>query len=90
MERMRDKLGPADPALRGYEASAQGHTEIQLHLWVCACLNDGVQELDKMIQTAPLDLRMAYPCYASMADEIEISVQRIWWDIALRRMRAGH
>ena len=87
---MTDMFGPADPALRSYESFAQGHTETQLHLWVSACVNAGVQELDKMIQTAPLDLQMAYPCYDSMADEIEISVQRIWWDIALRRMRAGH
>ena len=87
---MTDMFGPADPALRGYEASFRGHTETQLHLWVSACVDGGVQELDKMIQTAPLDLRMAYPCYDSMADEIEISVQRIWRDKALRRMRAGH
>ena len=90
MERMKDKLGSADPALWGYEASAQGYAETQLHLWVSACLDDGVQELDRMIQAAPLELRMAYPCYDSMADEIEISVQRIWWDIAKRRMRPGH
>ena len=90
MKRMKDEQGPADLALRGYEASFRGHTETQLHLWVSACLDDGVQELDRMIQAAPLDLRMAYPCYDSMADEIEISVQRIWWDIAMKRMRAGH
>jgi hypothetical protein len=90
MERMRDKLDPAHLALPGYEAFVRGYTGTQLHLWASACVNAGVQELDKMIQTAPLDLRMAYPCYDSMADEIEISVQRIWWDIALRRMRAGH
>ena len=90
MERMKDELGPADLALRGYEASAQGYAETRLHLWVSACLDDGVQELDRMIQAAPLDLRMAYPCYDSIADEIEISVQRIWWDIAMKRMRAGH
>ena len=90
MERMRDKLDPADPALQGYEASLRGHTETRLHLWVSACLEGGVQELGKMIVTAPSDLRMAYPCYDSMADEIEITVQRIWWDIAIRRMRTGH
>ncbi|MCZ0963072.1 hypothetical protein [Paracoccus benzoatiresistens] len=87
---MRDKLDPADPALQGYETSVRGQTETQLHLWVSACLEDSVQELDRMIVTAPSDLRMAYPCYDSMADEIEITVQRIWWDIAIRRMRAGH
>ena len=87
---MTDKLGPADLALRGYEASAQGYAETQLHLWVSDCLHNGVQELDRMIQTAPLDLRMAYPCYDSIADEIEISVQRIWWYLAMKRMRAGH
>ena len=89
MERMRDKLSPADPALQGHEASVRGYTETRLHLWVSACLEDGVQELDRMIVTAPADLRMAYPCYDSMADEIEIVVQRIWWDIGIKRMRAG-
>lgn len=90
MERMTDKLGPAGPALHGYEASVRGYTETQLRLWVSACLEGGVQELDRMIVTAPSDLRTAYPCYGSMADEIEIIVQRIWWDIATRRLRAGH
>jgi hypothetical protein len=87
---MTDKLGPADPALQGYEAFVRGYTETQLHLWVSACLEGGMQELDRMIVTALSDLRTAYPCYDSMADEIEISVQRIWWDIAIKRMRAGH
>lgn len=87
---MRDKLGPVDPALQGYEAFVRSFTQTRLHLWVSACLEGGMQELDKMIVTAPSDLRMAYPCYDSMADEIEITVQRIWTDIAIRRMRAGH
>jgi hypothetical protein len=87
---MSDKLGPTDPALQGHEASVRGYAETQLHLWVSACLEGGVQELDRMIATAPSDLRGAYPCYDVMADEIEISVQRIWWDVAVRRMRAGH
>lgn len=90
MERMRGKLGPASPALQDYEASVRGYTETHLHLWVSACLESGVQELDRMIVTAPSDLQKAYPCYGSMADEIEITVQRIWWDIATRRTRAGH
>ena len=90
MERMRDKLNPADPALRGYEASVQDYTEAPLHLWVSACLDDGVQELDTMIVTAPASLKSAFCGYDVMADEIEIVVQRIWRDIARMRMRGGH
>jgi hypothetical protein len=78
MECMTDKLGPADSALRGYESSAQGHPETQLHLWVSACLEGGVQELDRMIVTAPASLKSVFCCYDVMADEIEIVVQRIW------------
>ncbi|GGF81397.1 hypothetical protein GCM10011402_37550 [Paracoccus acridae] len=87
---MTDKQGPADPALRGYEASVQDYTEAHLHLWVSACLGDGVQELDTMIVTAPDSLRSQFRCYDVMADEIEIVVQRIWRDIARMRMRRGH
>ena len=90
MERMRDKLDPADPTLQAHEASVQDYTEAHLHLWVSACLEGGVQELDRMIATAPANVRMAYPCYGSMADEIEITVLRIWRDIAIKRMRSGH
>lgn len=56
-KQVTDKQGPADPALRGYEASVQDYTEAHLHLWVSACLGDGVQELDTMIVTAPDSLR---------------------------------
>ncbi|GGF79942.1 hypothetical protein GCM10011402_35700 [Paracoccus acridae] len=80
---MRDKLDPADPALRGY-------AETRLYLWVSACLDDGVQELDTMIVTAPASLKSAFCCYDVMAEEIEVVVQRIWWDIAVKRMRADH
>ena len=90
MERMRDKLDPADPTLQAHEASVQDYTEAHLHLWVSACLEAGMQEVDRMIVTAPSDLRMAYPCYDVMADEIEISVQRVWCDIARKRMRVAH
>lgn len=87
---MTDLFGPADPALRHDESSAQGNTASRLHLWVSACLEAGMQEVDRMIVTAPSDLRMAYPCYDVMADEIEISVQRVWCDIARKRMRVAH
>jgi hypothetical protein len=90
MEQVTDKLDPAAPALQGYKAPVRGHAETQLHLWVSAYVDAGVQELDWMIQTAPSDLRMVYPCYDSMADEVEISVHRIWRDIAMRRLRAVH
>lgn len=89
-ETMRDKADPADAALQGFETSVLGYTEAQLQLWVSACLEGGVQELDRMIATAPANVRMAYPCYGSMADEIEITVLRIWRDIAIKRMRSGH
>ncbi len=42
-----------------------------------------------MIVTAPASLKSAFCCYDVMAEEIEVVVQRIWWDIAVKRMRAG-
>ena len=90
MERMRDKLDPVDPALQAHEASVQDYTEAHLHLWVSACLEDDVQDLDTMIVTAPESLRSQFCCYDVMADEIEIVVQRIWRGIARMRMRRGH
>lgn len=90
MEQVTDKQGPADPALQAHEASVQDYTEAHLHLWVSACLEDDVQDLDTMIVTAPDSLRSQFCCYDVMADEIEIVVQHIWRDIARMRMRGGH
>jgi hypothetical protein len=75
---------------RGGETSAQDNLHNVLRGWVSACLDDGVQELDTMIMSAPDRLRSEFCCYDVMADEIEIVVQRIWTDIAMKRMRAGH
>ncbi|GGF74070.1 hypothetical protein GCM10011402_28370 [Paracoccus acridae] len=71
------------------EAAAQDDLATFLRGWVSACLGDGVQELDTMIVTAPASLKSAFCCYDVMAEEIEVVVQRIWWDIAVKRMRAG-
>lgn len=90
MEQVTDKQGPDDPALQAHEASVQDYTEAHLHLWVSACLEDDVQDLDAMIVTAPESLRSQFCCYDVMADEIEIVVQRIWRGIARMRMRRGH
>ena len=80
----------ADPSTRqGSEASAQDDLAPLLREWVSVCLDDGVQELDTMIVTAPDSLRSHFCCYDVMAEEIEIVVQRIWTDLAMQRMRAG-
>lgn len=42
-----------------------------------------------MVATAPADLKAELGCYEAMADEIEIVVQRIWADIARKRLLAG-
>lgn len=75
---------------QGGQAAAHNDLATFLRGWVNACLADGVQELDTMIVTAPDSLRSHFCCYDVMADEIEIVVQRIWWDIAVKRMRADH
>lgn len=56
---------------------------------VSACLDDGVQELDTMIMTAPDSLRSHFYCYEVVTDEIESVAQRIWTDLAMQRTRAG-
>lgn len=71
------------------EAAAQDDLATFLRGWVSACLDDGVQELDTMIVTAPDSLKAEFCCYDVMADEIEIVVHRIWTDLAMQRMRAG-
>tara|TARA_B100000378_G_scaffold278235_1_gene280769 strand:- start:2783 stop:3058 length:276 start_codon:yes stop_codon:yes gene_type:complete len=71
---------------QGYKASVQDDLATFLRGWVSACLDDGVQELDTMIMTAPDSLRSHFCCYDVMADEIEIVVQRIWWDIVMHKL----
>ena len=75
---------------QGREPAAQDDLATVLRGWVSACLDNGVQELDVMIMTAPDSLRSEFCCYDVMADEIEIVVQRIWWDIAVKQMRTDH
>ena len=75
---------------QGGQAAAHDDLATFLRGWVSACLDDGVQELDTMIVTAPDSLKAEFCCYDVMADEIEIAVQRIWTDIARQRMRACH
>ena len=87
---MSNKLGTADPALQAHDVSVAGYMEASLDLWVSACLEAGVQDLDTMIMTAPASLKSAFCCYDVMADEMEIVVQRIWRDIARKRMRGSH
>ena len=87
---MSDELDPADLALQAHDVSVAGYTEAWLHLWISACLEAGVQELDTMIMTAPGSLRSRFCCYDVMADEIEVVVQRIWTVLAMQRIRAGH
>ena len=74
---------------QGGEAAAHDDLATFLRGWVNACLDDGVQELDTMIVTAPDRLKAEFCCYDVMADEIEIVVHRIWTDLAMQRMRAG-
>ena len=57
-----------------------------LYWWVSTCLDRGEQHLDTMVVTAPYHLKLAFGCYDAMADEIEITVQRIWTDIAMKRL----
>ncbi|GHG33669.1 hypothetical protein [Paracoccus aerius] len=75
---------------RANEASAQNDLHDVLHGWVRACLDDGVQDLDTIIMTAPSSLKAQFCCYDVMADEIEVVVQRIWTVLAMQRIRAGH
>ena len=58
-----------------------------LYQWVSTCLDRGEQHLDTMVVTAPDGLKLAFSCYDAMADEIEMTVQRIWTDIAIKRLR---
>ena len=58
-----------------------------LYWWVSTCLDRGEQHLDTMVVTAPCHLKLAFGCYDAMADEIEMTVQRIWTDIATRKLR---
>ena len=73
---------------QGREPAAQNDLAIVLRGWVGACLDNGVQELDVMIMTAPDSLRSEFCCYDVMAEEIEIVVQQIWTDLAMQRIRA--
>lgn len=81
-------LRTAYSSKQGGEAAAHDDLATFLRRWVSACLDDGVQELDTMIVTAPDSLKAEFCCYDVMAEEIEIVVQRIWTDIARQRMLA--
>ena len=67
-----------------------GQDTINAHLYwlVSTCLDRGEQHLDTMVVTAPCHLKLAFGCYDAMADQIEITVQRIWTDIAMKRLLA--
>jgi transposase len=45
-----------------------------------------VTALDTMVVTAPDGLKLAFGCYNAMADEVEMTVQQILADIAMRRL----
>lgn len=69
--------------------SGQDTISASLYWWVSTCLDRGEQHLDTMVVAAPYHLKLAFGCYDAMADEIEITVQRIWTDIARKRLLAG-
>jgi hypothetical protein len=72
----------------GSETSRQDTINTCLHRWVSTCLYRGEQHLDTMVVTAPYHLKLPFDCYDAMADEIEMTVQRIWTDIAMKRLLA--
>lgn len=71
------------------QSSSQDIINAHLYWWVSTCLDRGEQQLDTMVVTAPYHLKLAYGSYDAMADEIEITVQQIWTDIARKRLLAG-
>ena len=73
----------------GSETFSQDTINACLYWWVSTCLDHGEQHLDTMVVTAPFHLKLAFGCYDAMANEIEITVQRIWRDIAMKRLLAG-
>lgn len=68
------------------ETSGQDIIHAHLYWWVSTCLDRSEQHLDTMVVTAPYHLKLAFGCYDAMADEIEITVQQIWTDIAIKRL----
>lgn len=74
-------------AIQGGKTSDQDTINAHLYWWVSTCLAHGEQHLDTMVVTAPDGLKLAFGCYDTMADEIEMTVQRIWTDIAIKRLR---
>ena len=72
----------------GGKTSGQDTISACLYWWVSTCLDRGEQHLDTMVVTAPDGLKLAFGCYDAMADEIEMTVQRIWTDIAMKRLLA--
>lgn len=82
-------LSNSDIAGQNNSTFPQAEFDTCFYRWVRACLDDGVQELDTMVMTAPDSLRSQFCCYDVMADEIEMVIQRIWTDFARQRMRAG-
>ena len=74
-------------AIQGGKSSGQDTINAHLYWWVSTCLAHGEQHLDTMVVTAPDGLKLAFGCYDAMADEIEMTVQRIWTDIAIKRLR---
>ena len=73
-------------AIQGGKISGQDTINAHLYWWVSTCLAHGEQHLDTMVVTAPDGLKLAFGCYDAMADEIEMTVQRIWTDIAMKRL----
>ena len=74
-------------ASQGGKTSGKDTINAYLYWWVSTCLAHGEQHLDTMVVTAPDDLKLAFGCYDAMADEIEMTVQRIWTDIAIKKLR---
>ena len=70
----------------GGETASQDTINAHLYWWVSTCLARGERHLDTMVVTAPYHLKLAFGCYDAMAAEIEMTVQRIWTDIAMKRL----
>lgn len=66
------------------------HVSAPLVTWVRHCINAGVQDLDLMVVSAPVELKEAFDSYASMADAIEVAIARSWMEITLRRLQLLH
>lgn len=76
----------SDDHSAGESAQTKDDLDACLLGWVRACLENGEQDLDRMIVTAPDTLKAAFGCYDAMADEIEATIQRLWRDMARTRL----